>query len=232
MAEEAAPEVIDPNTPVATVDMDVESAENGADPNPKRAREEEDSHDDDVSKKQKVDDDKSVEEQRLEKLEQTEEEKLKEEEGKEECDSVKLGPKSFGSSTEMFNYFYNFLHAWPQYLNVNKYEYIMLLELLKKGHAEPEKKIGGDIRAFQIRKHPTFKSMCFFLIREDGSVDDFSFRKCVDHILPLPEEMHLKSDANRALSGGGGKHYGGKGGRGKSGRGGGHGHGKGGRWRH
>lgn len=110
---------------------------------------------------------------------------------------------------------------------------MMLLELLKKGHAEPDKKIGGGVRSFQIRKHPTFKSRCFFLIREDDSVDDFSFRKCVDHILPLPEEMHLKSEGNKAFGGGGGgKHYGGRGGKGRGGRGGGRGHGRGGKWRH
>ncbi|KAK7304628.1 hypothetical protein VNO77_42512 [Canavalia gladiata] len=236
MAEGTAPEVVNPDAAVAAVDMDVESGE----PIQKRAREEDESQDDDVSKKQKVDDEKSVEEQRLEKLEEKEEEeeekeKEEEEEEKEECDPVNLGYKSFASSSEMFNYFYNFLHAWPQYLNVNKYEHMMLLELLKKGHTESDRKIGGGIRAFQVRKHPSFKSRCFFLIREDDSVDDFSFRKCVDHILPLPEEMHLKSDANKALGGGGGgggKHHGGRGGRGRGGRGGGRGHGRGGRWRH
>lgn len=111
---------------------------------------------------------------------------------------------------------------------------MMLLELLKNGHAEPNKKIGGGIRAFQIRNHPTFKSKCFFLIRDDDSVDDFSFRKCVDHILPLPEEMQLKSDVKTfGGGGGGGRYHGGKGGRGRGGRGGGRGrgHGKGGRWK-
>ncbi|KAG5046363.1 hypothetical protein AAZX31_06G185100 [Glycine max] len=252
MAEEAAPKVVDPNTVVAAaaaaaVDMDVENIEagdNGAEPNQKRAREEEEPlvDDDDVLKKQKVAEEKeqSVEEQRLEKRDEKEEKEAeKEEEEKEASGSVNLGFKSFVSSSEMFHYFYNFLHTWPQYLNVNKYEHLMLLELLKNGHAEPDKKIGGGVRAFQVRKHPTFKSRCFFLIREDDSADDFSFRKCVDHILPLPEEMHLKFDANKALGGGGGgggKHYGGgKGGRGgRGGRGGGGrgGHGRGGKWRH
>ncbi|KAK7411413.1 hypothetical protein VNO78_02846 [Psophocarpus tetragonolobus] len=258
MAEEAAPEVIDPNTSAAAVDMEVENAvagDSGGEANQKRAREDEEPQDDDVSKKQKVDEEKSVEEARLEKHEEKEEEKEKEKnaeeketeaeaeaeaekeekEEKEANGSVNLGHKSFGSSSEMFHYFYNFLHAWPQYLNVNKYEHLMLLELLKNGHSEPDKKIGGGVRAFQVRKHPTFKSRCFFLIREDDSVDDFSFRKCVDHILPLPDEMHLKSDANKALGGGGGKHHGGgKGGRGgRGGRGGGRGgHGRGGKWRH
>lgn len=233
MAEDAAPEVVDPNTAaVAAVDMDVENVENveAGETNQKRAREEEEPQNDDVSKKLKVDEEKSVEEQRLE-TEAKEKESGKEGEEKEEIGSVNLGHKSFGSSSEMFHYFYNFLHAWPQYLNINKYEHLMLLELLKNGHAEPDKKIGGGVRAFQVRKHPTFKSRCFFLIREDDSVDDFSFRKCVDHILPLPEEMHLKSDAKKALGGGGEHHgHGGKGGRGRGGRGG--GRGRGGKWRH
>ncbi|KAJ1438935.1 hypothetical protein SESBI_02709 [Sesbania bispinosa] len=102
---------------------------------------------------------------------------------------------------------------------------MVLLELLKNGHPEPDSKIGGGIQAFQVRMHPMWKSRCFFLIREDESVDDFSFRKCVDHILPLPEEMQLKPDANKAL---GGRH----GGKGGNGRGGGRGHGRKGRSRH
>ncbi|KAG5538550.1 hypothetical protein RHGRI_019212 [Rhododendron griersonianum] len=103
------------------------------------------------------------------------------------------------------------------------YEYTVLLELLKKGHLEPEKKIGEGILAFQVRYHPQWKSRCFFLVRNDETVDDFSFRKCVDHILPLPENMQIKSDVNKALGGGGRGH----GGRGGGGRGSGHGRGRG-----
>ncbi|OIW15418.1 hypothetical protein TanjilG_32657 [Lupinus angustifolius] len=220
MAEGTAQEVVDPNTTTAAtaaVDMDVET---GDDSKLKRTREEEskEEEDDGVSKKPKVDGEKLVEEEGLEKVE----------EEKEASGPVNLGFKSFVSSVEIFDYFYKFLHAWPLYLNVNKYEHKMLLELLTNGHQEPDKKIGGGVRAFQVRNHPIYKSKCFFLIREDGSVDDFSFRKCVDHILPLPENMHLKSDV-KPFSGGGGRHHGGRGGRGKGGRGG--GHGKGGRWR-
>ncbi|XP_061346656.1 protein EMBRYO DEFECTIVE 514-like [Gastrolobium bilobum] len=205
MAESTAPdpEVIEANTTDAAVDIIVENPEANGESNQKRDREDEE--EDGVSKKQKVE----------------AEEDEKKSSG---SDPVKLGPKSFCSSLEMFDYFYKLLHAWPPYLNVNKYEQIMLLELLKNGHTEPDKKIGGGIRAFQVRRHSMWKSRCFFLIREDESVDDFSFRKCVDHILPLPEEMQLKPDVNKAFGGSGGaKHHGGRGG---SGRGGGRGHGR------
>lgn len=65
----------------------------------------------------------------------------------------------------------------------------MLLELIKKGHGEPEKKIGSGIQAFQVQNHAQYRSRCFFLPREDGSTDDFSLGKCVDRTLPLPEDM-------------------------------------------
>ncbi|EXB44692.1 hypothetical protein L484_015949 [Morus notabilis] len=218
MAEQNAPELSEANSEqqnAVTEDMELEATEpvqesnDNGETNSKRAREEGDGSSEEndvsseenegVSKKQKVGDEKSVEEERLEK-------KLADE----ESGRVSLGPKSFGSSVEMFDYFYKFLHYWPPNLNVNKF-------LFFARHAEPDKKIGGGIRAFQVRYHPMFKSRCFFLIRNDESYDDFSFRKCVDRILPLPEDMKVKSDANRALGGGGGN------GRGRGARGGGRG---------
>ncbi|CAK8565270.1 unnamed protein product [Lathyrus sativus] len=244
MAEETAPEVVDSNsaaasavdtdntvattenTGAAAVDMEVENAVDSKD---KRPREEEESKEDDVDpKKAKVDEEKSVEEERLEKLE-----KKEDDEEKEVSEAVKLGPKTFGSSVEMFHYFHKFLNAWPHNLNVNKYEHTMLLELLKNGHAESERKIGPGVCAFQVREHPSFKSRCYFLIRDDDTADDFSFRKCVDHISPLPEGMQLKSEGNKRSGGGGGNHHGGNGGRGRGGRGGGRGgRGRGGRGRY
>ncbi|XP_071717205.1 protein EMBRYO DEFECTIVE 514 [Rutidosis leptorrhynchoides] len=163
------------------------------------------------AKKQKVE--KSVEEDRLEKQETAE-----------KPDPVCLGFKKFETSVEMFDYFYKLLHFWPPNLNVNQYEQAMLLDLLKKGHLEADKKIGAGIKAFQVRYHPQWKSRCFFLVREDDSSDDFSFRKCVDHILPLPENMVIKHDVNKALGGGNTGSRGGRGGRGNGrgrGRGGG-----------
>lgn len=117
MAEGTAPEVIDNNNTVAAVDMDVENVE----ATEKRPREEEESHDNDVGlKKHKVDEEKSVEEQRLEKSGEEEKKEGEEEKKKEADDPVKLGPKSFANSLDMFHYFYNFLHAWPHHLNINK----------------------------------------------------------------------------------------------------------------
>ncbi|KAK6920873.1 hypothetical protein RJ641_014551 [Dillenia turbinata] len=199
-------------------DMDVETLETN-DPNgdskgsKKRLREEEGSEEgnDVVSKVEK-----SAEEERSEKLGNGEERETQEE--------VVLGPKKFGSSEEMFYYFNNFLYHWPPNVDINKYEHLVLLDLLKKGHLESDKKIGSGVNFFQIQFHPTFKNRCFSIIREDEIVDNFSFRKCVDNILPLPDHLQPNHNANKALSGQD-QFVGNRGGRG--GRRGGHGRGGG-----
>ncbi|PUZ42481.1 hypothetical protein GQ55_9G586000 [Panicum hallii var. hallii] len=150
-----------------------------------------------------------------------------EKEGEEaEGKPVKLGPKEFTSAVEMFDYFFALLHSWAPQLDFNKYEQMVLEDLLKKGHAEPAKKIGAGIEAFEIRNHPVWQSRCFFVRRVDGSADDFSFRKCVDNILPLPEDMKIGNGKKS-----GGHHKGGGGGRGGGRGGGGRGGWRGGRGR-
>lgn len=118
---------------------------------------------------------------------------------------IDMGPKKFSNSVELFEYLFKILHTWPPNVSLNKYEHLVLLEVLKKGHVEAEKKIGGkEVKSFQIRFHPQFKSRCFFLVRDDDSAEDFSFRKCVDHILPLPEDFQVKHHVNKSLGGRGG----------------------------
>ncbi|KAH9606273.1 hypothetical protein KSS87_014941 [Heliosperma pusillum] len=219
--------------PTSTSDMELESTvvENESESGVKREREEEienGNENDVVSKKQKVEngeeeeEEKSVEEVRMETV-------VEEEDEDEKVGPVNLGPKTFGTSIEMFDYFYKLLHHWPISLHANKYEYMVLLDLIKKGHPEPDKKIGSGITAFEIQYHPTWESRCFFVVRGDKSVEDFSFRKCVDQILPLPENMKIKTDVNEALGGNAHGKNGGEGGRG-GGRGGGRSGGRGRGW--
>ncbi|KZV23312.1 protein DCL, chloroplastic-like [Dorcoceras hygrometricum] len=158
-------------------------------------------------------------EKRIRAESEVEEKSEEPEKQEEEANVAVVGMKTFGSSVEMFDYFYKLLHTWPPNIDLNKYEHIMVLELLKKGHMEAERKIGCGIKGFQVRFHPQFKSRCFFLIRDDESVDDFSFRKCVDRILTLPETMQIKHDVNKALRGKGGGAFGRGRGRGHRGRG-------------
>ncbi|KAE8771094.1 zinc finger ccch domain-containing protein 4 [Hordeum vulgare] len=152
---------------------------------------------------------------------QGEEEGAKGEEGK----PVKLGPKEFATAVDMFDYFFALLHTWSLNLEFNKYEQMVLEDLVKKGHAESTKKIGSGVDAFEIRNHPVWQSRCFFIRRVDGSADDFSFRKCVDNILPLPEDLKAGNKNSNGKKGG---HYKGGGGGGRGGGRGGGGRGGGG----
>ena len=81
----------------------------------------------------------------------------------------------------------------------------MLEDLIKQGHQDPENKIGVGIEAFQVRMNPIYASRCYYIIRKDGSADDFSYRKCVDNIFPLPEELKAQIDdkIGKHQSGGG-----------------------------
>lgn len=94
-------------------------------PSLKRTREEEGEANgtDTVSKKLKPD--KSVEEKRLEELKDEggnigEEEKDEAEQGKEPFDAVILGPKTFKSSVDMFDYFFKLLHYWQPNIDINE----------------------------------------------------------------------------------------------------------------
>ncbi|MCD7470151.1 hypothetical protein HAX54_009812 [Datura stramonium] len=70
-------------------------------------------------------------------------------------------------------------------------------------HEEAE---GRQVSELFFSKAPIYFSVVVahsLVLGGDGSVDDFSFRKCVDHILPLPENMQVKHEANKDLPGGG-----------------------------
>src|SRR5262249_956406 len=53
-----------------------------------------------------------------------------------------------------------------------------LRELIKR-HPDAAAKIGWGISRFEIRKNKRFGGPDFWLIRDDGTEDDFSYRTCV-----------------------------------------------------
>ncbi|EIE22267.1 hypothetical protein COCSUDRAFT_47805 [Coccomyxa subellipsoidea C-169] len=96
----------------------------------------------------------------------------------------KIGYKLFKDGKEAATYFRTLLNALTQRQPLNEYEFHMVLELLKNGHPEPEKKMGSGVKAIIVRKHQTEDSNCFFLLRTDGSMDDFSVFKCINRLFP------------------------------------------------
>ncbi len=41
------------------------------------------------------------------------------------------------------------------------------------------------MRAIQIKRHPEMDSTCYFVLRSDGSQEDFSYRKCIAQLVRL-----------------------------------------------
>lgn len=57
-----------------------------------------------------------------------------------------------------------------------------LLELLKH-HDKAEEKL-KDVKDFTVGLHPEYKqTRCFFVVKNDGSKEDFSFHKCLNRLV-------------------------------------------------
>jgi Protein of unknown function (DUF3223) len=102
----------------------------------------------------------------------------------------------------------------------SQYEFNMVMDLLRKGHPNPDSKvcvlqaawltadalhsgvclichhtpsharmlwmqIGSGVRAIQIKRHQEMESTCYFVMRSDGTQEDFSYRKCIAKLVCL-----------------------------------------------
>ena len=97
------------------------------------------------------------------------------------------------------------------------------------GHPEAERKLASKVAAVQIRDvYMAGKpSSCFHLLREDGAIEDVSYRKCVANLFQDMQELMVGSTSQKPRNsqgqGGGGGGRGRGGGRGGGRRGGGRG---------
>ena len=58
-----------------------------------------------------------------------------------------------------------------------------LLSALLKYHKNSEAKL-ENLKAFTVDFHPEFSSTrCFFIVREDGTKEDFSYHKCIHNLI-------------------------------------------------
>ncbi|XP_022772195.1 protein DCL homolog, chloroplastic [Durio zibethinus] len=59
-----------------------------------------------------------------------------------------------------------------------------ILERLLPYHPESEKKIGCGVDYITVGYHPDFvDSRCLFIVRKDGEMVDFSYRKCINGLI-------------------------------------------------
>ena len=116
---------------------------------------------------------------------------------------VTLGPMTFASGDAIMEYFGRLRNELTLDQNMNEYEARTTEALLRLGHEEAERKIGCGIRNFQIRKHPAHGTRCFMIVREDNTMEDFSYRKCAVRLFPGYDPASFRgNDGARAQFGG------------------------------
>jgi len=94
---------------------------------------------------------------------------------------IYLGYRKFKSITELKDYFGRYLKSAAVGQTVDEPEASLLKELLKY-HARGDEKV-KDIERFEVNMHPEYKdTKCFFIVKHDGTKEDFSYVKCVKKI--------------------------------------------------
>ena len=154
--------------------------------------------------------------------EEEEEEEEKKEDGtpaKTTWTPVKLGPKTFESPEDAIKYLSWLLNTVTMKQDLNDYERMVVEAMLKQGHESAEKKIGeSGIKSIQVNWHLEHDSKCYYVVRNDGSISDFSYRKCVEGCFPgwdksnASKSEHRSDRGRHGGRGDGRKHHGGGGG--------------------
>ena len=129
---------------------------------------------------------------------------------------VTLGPVTFDTGDDVMRYFGALRNELTLDQNMNEYEAATTEALLRLGHEDAAKKFGSGLRAFQVRNHPVHNTRCFMIVRTDGTMEDFSYRKCAARLFPGYDPATFREKTGDARSGGG---RGGRGGGGRGGRG-------------
>ena len=133
---------------------------------------------------------------------------------------VKLGPKTFDTPEDAIKYISWLLNTVTMHQDLNDYERLVVEGMLRRGHEDAKKKIGeSGIKSIQVKVHQEHDSKCYYVVRNDGSRSDFSYRKCVEGCFPgwdksnaSKSEYKPEGRGRHGGRGGGRRHHGGGGG--------------------
>ncbi|KAI7840955.1 hypothetical protein COHA_005385 [Chlorella ohadii] len=94
---------------------------------------------------------------------------------------VTIGYKTFATGDAALTYYRTLISKLRKYQNLNDYEFHMVHELVKLGHPDAARKLEGGVKSIQIREVDIDGNVtaCFFLVHEDGTDEDVSYRKCL-----------------------------------------------------
>lgn len=104
------------------------------------------------------------------------------EDTKDGAEQIHIGNRTFYEPADLFHFFGSILTRTQEGNRVPTEEAQLLLNLLIKGHAIADDKIGCGVKFIFADRHPDYGQKCFMLMRKDGSTVDFSYRKCINNI--------------------------------------------------
>lgn len=102
---------------------------------------------------------------------------------------VDIGTEHFPTKAAAMARCQEILYAYPgqpgsgagQPQEVTDPAHVAFLTALIKRHPEADRRIGSGIAGFKVQVNPqgTGNTRCFYVIRTDGSQEDFSIKKCL-----------------------------------------------------
>jgi hypothetical protein len=104
----------------------------------------------------------------------------------EASNNIHLGPLTFPNYDEAHAHAHGILAKYKRGETVADQERDFLIDVLKLRGPEGLEKIGAGIKRIYIDDNK-FGTLCFHLERVDGSVDDFSYRKCFRGKVNIPK---------------------------------------------
>ena len=91
-----------------------------------------------------------------------------------------MGGKIFSSLSQLKSYITSLLNGGAEG-TIDPHYHTVLLAVFRL-HPEYEHKSAG-LKTFAIGKHPEYpESKCFFVVKEDGTQEDFSITKCLQQL--------------------------------------------------
>ena len=97
---------------------------------------------------------------------------------------MELAGARFADPVELFEAVAPILTRTPAGAEGPPSEAQLITDLVRKGHPQGQKKLGqSGVQGVEVRWHPDHpRSKSFFLVRRDGTSEDFSYRKCINNL--------------------------------------------------
>jgi len=96
---------------------------------------------------------------------------------------VRLGNQTFVSRNQLTAYFGHLLHTSHLEVPLDEEDAAAVIDLILLGHPKASQKLQSGYNDVVVSMHPHHTTNCFFLVRPDGSREDFSYRKCVNGLV-------------------------------------------------